>query len=681
MCRPVCGHGRTARFHPSAAALYSPGASRGLRAVRQRDAAQLIAESRPMAAKKSDKRKQSVRKVVVQAPPRGSPGRVVLAAVLLLAATAAALALALEKIGGISLPGCGAGSPCAKAQASAWGTAPVIGWPVSFLGTAFFAGALTAWLGCVGRPGPILKAFYRLGAAVSVFYLAVIFAEGHLCPYCIAAHVANLLFWGVMEASTRGALVPRPAAAAAGVGVFVLATGALGVGQYNARQAADAWAREEAARSTQQIIQATTQQSTQNITTSGPAATSPTATTAPAAAARPGGFTGRYHYGPKQAPIRLVIMSDYQCSDCQMVEREVRQILQKRKDVSLSAKHFPFCTQCNPKAPNLHANACWAARAAEAAGMLQGDDGFWRMHFWLFDRKGSFTDAEIKQALPGLGFDTAEFLRVMQGDETLKRVQADIEEGYALGLYFTPMVFINGVEFRGWQAFGALTRAIDTIAATNPPAKGPEGDAPDYAAEKYVGDWRERPPQVQPPDSRRWTRGPENAAVRVVIFGDYQEPMTAELDRHVARLAAERKDVAVTFRHIPYNQECNPSRKLTKTLNPMACAAARAAEAAGTLGGADGYFRMHDWLLANQQGLTNEKLQAAAVELGFEAAAFAAAMQAPEAAAAIAEDAQAWDQLGLTGIPMIFVNDRLVPRWKREGDDVVKRIFEEAAKR
>lgn len=636
-----------------------------------------------MSAKRS-RRPTSAARTATAPPPRParSAGRGLPGGLLLLAvATAAALGLALEHLGGFNLPGCGAGSPCAKAAASVWGKVPLIGWPVSFLGTAFFAGALVAWAACAGRPGPILKAFYRLGAAVSLFYLAVIFAEGHLCPYCIAAHVANLLFWGVMEASTRGPLVARPAAGAVGAGVFAVATGALAIGEYNARQAADAKAREQAARSTQQIIQATTQPATQDITTTAPATAPAAAAATPSTAAKPVGFTGRYHYGPKHAPIRLVIMSDYQCSDCHRVEQEVRQIIQKRKDVSLSAKHFPFCTQCNPKAPNLHANACWAARAAEAAGVLQGDDGFWRMHFWLFDRKGSFTDAEIKQALPGLGFDTAEFLRVMQSDATLKRVQADIEEGYALGLYFTPMVFVNGVEFRGWQAVGALTRAIDTIAATNPPAKGPEDDAPAYAAEKYVGDWRERPPQTQPADTRRWTRGPENAAVRVVIFGDYQEPMTADLDRHVARRAAERSDVSVTFRHIPYNQECNPSRKLTKTLYPMACQAARAAEAAGTLGGLDGYFRMHDWLLANQQGLTNEKIQAAAVELGFEPAAFAAAMQAPEVAAAIAEDAQAWDQLGLTGIPMMFVNDRLVPRWKREGDDVVKRIFEEAAKR
>ena len=49
-------------------------------------------------------------------------------------------------------------------------------------------------------------------------------------------------------------------------------------------------------------------------------------------------------------------------------------------DASLAIRHFPMCKACNPHALDLHPNACWAARAAEAASIVGGDAAFWRMH-------------------------------------------------------------------------------------------------------------------------------------------------------------------------------------------------------------------------------------------------------------------------------------------------------------
>ena len=99
------------------------------------------------------------------------------------------------------------------------------------------------------------------------------------------------------------------------------------------------------------------------------------------------GFTGRYRRGPEASPIRLVLLTDYQCLDCQKVEAEVEAIMASRSDVALSIKHYPFCAEaapgvpCNKYVKTLHANACWAARAAEAAGILKGEQGFWDIYF------------------------------------------------------------------------------------------------------------------------------------------------------------------------------------------------------------------------------------------------------------------------------------------------------------
>ena len=240
-----------------------------------------------------------------------------------------------------------------------------------------------------------------------------------------------------------------------------------------------------------------------------------------------------------------MIISDYQCPDCKRVEGEVRSMLEMRDDVSFSAKHFPMCTQCNrfceARNFNPHPNACWAARAAEAAGLLQGADGFFRMHHWLFDRQGSFTSAELNAALPELGFDAQEFVQTMTGVLTEQYVKEDIEEGIQLGLHFTPMVFINGVEVKGWTRPGAVREAIEAVAASAPPPGSATDDVPATAAEKYVNDWRDERVRVLPSRDADWARTPaprgNRMPVEVVIFGDYVESGTKTLDKRHANRA------------------------------------------------------------------------------------------------------------------------------------------------
>ena len=140
----------------------------------------------------------------------------------------------------------------------------------------------------------------------------------------------------------------------------------------------------------------------------------------PEAPAEPEGFTGRYRIGPEVAPVRVVVISDYQCPDCNTVEDQIREVLDEYKDtgkLSFSAKHFPMSNSCNRYlgSNNMHPNACWAARAAETAGRLRGNEGFMEMHRWLFARKGSFTDAELRQGLVELGYEPNEFITICLG--------------------------------------------------------------------------------------------------------------------------------------------------------------------------------------------------------------------------------------------------------------------------
>ncbi len=164
----------------------------------------------------------------------------------------------------------------------------------------------------------------------------------------------------------------------------------------------------------------------------------------------------------------------------------------------------------------------------------------------------------------------------------------------------------------------------------------------------------------------------------VVLWGDYQEPFTATADQSIREILAVGGDVRYTFRHYPFNQECNPVA--TATRHPQACLAARAAEAAGSIGGPDGYWRMHEWLMSNQGSLDVNSIRRAAPTLGLDPDALVAAMEQPEVAAAIAEDARAAKRFGLRSIPMIFVNGKFVPRWQLDGRSMLAEIVEEARK-
>jgi len=236
------------------------------------------------------------------------------------------------------------------------------------------------------------------------------------------------------------------------------------------------------------------------------------------------------------------------------------------------------------------------------------------------------------------------------------------------------MVFINGVELRGWSLPNALTRAVDAVAATNPSPGDPSQDRPPTAREKYIGDWRAQPALNMPLDARQWTTGPADAAIRIVNWGDYQEPYTAKADIKIRALVASHGDVSYTFRHYPVNPACNPASRATFT-HELACRAAEAAEAAGSLGGNDAYWVMHDWLMNNQDTFSDATLTQQSRDMGLDPDALFKEMQSVAIATEIMKEAAIAQRMGLRSIPFLFVNDKLVHRWNKPG--LLEAIFSE----
>ena len=397
-----------------------------------------------------------------QPPPANIP-LFALALALCLTGLIASIALVLKHFGAVNLPGCGTGGGCEAAGASIYGK--LAGIPVSIIGVGHFLAMLTIVALNKARVSTIVVWGMRLAAAASLIYVGIAIGADLICSYCMAIHAANLLLCLCLERGSsrtnaqwlRQVIIGSVAASAAYALLVPL--------DYRVQAAARQRAEAQLAETTAEL----TAKATANATSAGEPSPK-VADKAPAKADQPAEtpqaqtpptppLVGRYTFGPAVAPVRIVMFTDYQCPDCYKIEQELKALMKSTPGLSVGIRYFPLSSKCNPAMGNsdLHPNACWAARAAETAGMIKGTEGFWTMHHWLFDRKGGFTDAELFKGLTELGHDPVAFQKIMMSEETKKRVTDDVAFGQSLGIYFTPMIFINGIELRGWTAPNALT--------------------------------------------------------------------------------------------------------------------------------------------------------------------------------------------------------------------------------
>ncbi|HXM54615.1 MAG TPA: Na+/H+ antiporter NhaA [Candidatus Dormibacteraeota bacterium] len=144
---------------------------------------------------------------------------------------------------------------------------------------------------------------------------------------------------------------------------------------------------------------------------------------------------------------------------------------------------------------------------------------------------------------------------------------------------------------------------------------------------------------------RDHVRGPEDAPVTLVEYGDFECPYCGRAEPAVRELLAEfGDDVRYVWRHLPLTD-----------VHPHAQLAAEAAEAAGAQ---DAFWPMHDVLLARQDALRAADLVGHARELGLDVERFGEDLRGHAGAGRVAEDVDGADLSGVSGTPTFFVNGR-----------------------
>ena len=139
-------------------------------------------------------------------------------------------------------------------------------------------------------------------------------------------------------------------------------------------------------------------------------------------------------------------------------------------------------------------------------------------------------------------------------------------------------------------------------------------------------------------------RGPREAPVTVVEYGDFECPYCGQAEPVVRELLRDFGDIRYVWRHLPLND-----------VHPNAQLAALAAEAADEQGK---FWELHDLLLDHQDALRFRDLLGYAGQLGLDVERFEADLRGHSGAAHIAEDVDTADLSSVSGTPTFFVNGR-----------------------
>jgi protein-disulfide isomerase len=165
--------------------------------------------------------------------------------------------------------------------------------------------------------------------------------------------------------------------------------------------------------------------------------------------------------GAPNAPVTIVVFSDFQCPFCGRAEPTVKQLEDEYKDkVKVVWKNQPL---------PFHPNAMPAAKAAMAA-YKQGK--FWEMHDKLFSNQQALSDATYAQYAKELGLDMAKFNADLSSPDIAAGIQKDMQQGSSLGANGTPTFFINGRQLVGAQPAEQFKQIIDDELKKGSVAKG-----------------------------------------------------------------------------------------------------------------------------------------------------------------------------------------------------------------
>jgi predicted DsbA family dithiol-disulfide isomerase len=161
--------------------------------------------------------------------------------------------------------------------------------------------------------------------------------------------------------------------------------------------------------------------------------------------------TTRLVRGDAEAPVTIMVFSDYQCPYCVRAEPVLAEVLERYPDqVRVVHRHFPL--------DNIHP----FARPASEAAMCADEQGkFWEYHDGIFARQGKLEDGSFAEIGSAVGLDADDFKRCVEERRYKDFVEADFVAGGEAGVSGTPSFFLNGIKLTGARDANELSRYVD----------------------------------------------------------------------------------------------------------------------------------------------------------------------------------------------------------------------------
>jgi len=144
-------------------------------------------------------------------------------------------------------------------------------------------------------------------------------------------------------------------------------------------------------------------------------------------------ISGSPFLGPEDAPVTIVVFSDFQCGYCRRLLPLYEEALDPYPGkVRVVFKNFPL---------KRHK---FAKKAAVAALTAHGEGMFWEFHDLLFENLEQLSDRKILDIAKELGLDREDFEKKMKDPGIETKVEQDLQDGRKAGVRGTPAFFVNG---------------------------------------------------------------------------------------------------------------------------------------------------------------------------------------------------------------------------------------------
>ncbi len=336
------------------------------------------------------------------------------------------------------------------------------------------------------------------------------------------------------------------------------------------------------------------------------------------------------------ALVTMVVFSDFQCPFCKRLAPVMKDLQKKYgKDLKVVFKNLPL---------SFH-NRAFAS--AEAALCAHDQKKFWKMHDLLFENQRQLEDQDLESYAKKAGVKMKKWKACMEGHEREAHIKAEISLAADVTARGTPNSFVNGRKITGARPLEDFVKVIDEELAKAKERVADGTRRADVYAEIIKEGKVFEPVEAKAhafDNSRSPRLGPEDAAVTVTVFSDFQCPYCSRVAAPLRELRGHYGDnVAVVFKHFPlsFHKEAMP-----------AAHAAMCGHAQGA------FWAFHDELFDNQRDLDVDLFERVAADYELNLAEFARCLIEEPYTKAIEADMAEARAAEVRGTPTLFINGR-----------------------